>query len=304
MPAFGSISASTLVAQKQANVLCPAGTVTGNLLLLFGLNDEPFGYLTPSGFTALAQPFTPGGMANDIGSGVFYRFATSGDVAGTTSYAMNETGGTGTQPNIVACVRVTGADTSWAPTLVRTNNPAGPPAEPPFLNLNPSGPDAGLAHGGGSTGLITTAANTACQAPVNPTSVAATDYVLRIYMTGDDLATTGKTLSTTAPASWTARGNYISNVSGKFNVGMIVCDRIGAVDTATVTTNHASMFDIYTIAVPAPSAARPGAFLPFFRGPGHHDDELVQRPSGLYVQRRRMPGVRPDGGRDRVLARA
>lgn len=257
MPAFGSIAASTLVVQKQANVLCPASTVAGDLLLIFGCNDEPFGYLTPSGFTALAQPFTPGGMANDIGSGVFYRFATAADVAGTTSYAMNETGGTGTQCNIAACVRVTGANLAWAPTLVRTNDPAGPPTEPPFLNLNPSGPDAGLAHGGTSTGTTAIAANGACQAPVNPTSVAASDYVLRIYMTGDDAAATGKTLSTTAPAGWTARGNYISNVTSKFNVGMIVCDRIGAVDTATVTTNHAAMWDIYTIAVPAPPPPSP-----------------------------------------------
>jgi hypothetical protein len=243
-------------------VLCPTGTATGHLLILFGCNDDPWGYTTPSGFTALAQPFTPGGTANDIGSGVFYRFATSADVAGSTSYAMQETGTSTTQQsNIAACVRVTGADPTWAPTLVRTNDPAGPPAEPPFLNLNPSGPDAGFAHGGGSAGTATIAANSACQSPVNPTSVATTDYVLRIYMTGDDAAGTGKTLSTTAPTNWTARGNYISNVSGKFNVGMIVCDRIGAVDTATVTTNHVSMFDIYTIAIPAPSTSR---FMPFF----------------------------------------
>lgn len=259
MPAFGSISTSTLVAQKQANVLCPAGTVAGNLLVLFGCNDEPFGYLTPAGFLPLAQPFTPGGMANDIGSGMFYRFATSADVAGTTSYAMNETGGSGTQCNIAACVRVTGVDPAWAPTPVRTNDPAGPPTEPPFLNLNPFGPDAGFAHGGGSTGLITTAANAACQSPVNPGSILSTDYVLRVYMSGDDAAATGKTLSTTAPASWTARGNSISNVSAKFNVGMIVCDRIGATDTATVTTNHISMWDIYTIAIPAPRPPDPPA---------------------------------------------
>jgi hypothetical protein len=299
MPAFGSISASTLVAQKQANVLCPTGTATGHLLLIFGCNTDAFGYLTPSGCTALAQPYTPGGMSNDIGSGVFYRFATSGDVAGSTSYAMNETGGTGGNPNIAVCVRVTGVDPAWAPVLIRTDNPA---AAPPFTGLSPSGPDSGLAHGGGSTGTTTTGSGAACQSPVNPTSVAATDYVIRIYMSGDDAAATGKTLSTTAPAGWTARGNYISNVgSSKWNGGMIVCDRIGAVDTATVTTNRASIWDIYTIAIPAPPTINTGQFMPFFGGMGHHADDLEQRPSGLYVQRRRLAGVRSDGGRDRVL---
>jgi hypothetical protein len=124
--------------------------------------------------------------------------------------------------------------------------------------------------------------------------VGATDYVLRVYMTGDDATGTGKTLSTTAPTNWTARGNYISNVSGKFNVGMIVCDRIGAVDTATVTTNHVSIWDVYTISIPAAPAAATGKFLPFFQAPGHHEDELERRPSGLYVQR---PGRRVFGYR-------
>lgn len=287
MPAFGSISASTLVVQQQANVLCPSGTATDDLLVIFGLNDEPFGYLTPSGFAVLGNP---SGVAADIGSAMFYKFATAADVAGTTSYAMKNSGATGNQPGIAACVRITGVDRSYAPTFSNTTP----------TNLNPVSARLGLAHGGGAAGTTTTAANTACQAPANPTTVAATDYVLRVYMTGDDAAGTGKTLSTTAPSGWTARGNFISNVSAKFNVGMIVCDRVGATDTATVTTNHISIFDIYTVSIPA---ATPGRFLPFF-APAHHEDDLVQRPSGLYVQRRRIAGVRPDGGRDRVLVRA
>jgi hypothetical protein len=286
VPAFGSIAVSTLVAQQQANVLCPAGTATNDLLVIFGLNDEPFGYLTPAGFLPLANPSA---VASDIGSAMFYRFATSGDVAGTTSYAMKNSGATGNQPNIAACARITGVDPAWAPTFSNTTP----------TNLNPVSADVGLAHGGGA-GSVTTAANAACQAPANPTSVAATDYVLRVYMSGDDATGTGKTFSTTAPASWTARGSYISNVTGKFNVGMIVCDRIGAVDTATITTNHISIFDVYTIAIPAaPAASTTGKFLPFFRAPGHHEDELERRPSGLYVQRQRVFGYRAPS---RVLA--
>lgn len=44
----------------------------------------------------------------------------------------------------------------------------------------------------------------------------------------------------------------------------------------------------------------PGLFLPFFN-PSHHEDELEKRSSGLYVQRRKISGVKPNGGR-RVLA--
>jgi hypothetical protein len=45
-----------------------------------------------------------------------------------------------------------------------------------------------------------------------------------------------------------------------------------------------------------------GSFMSFF-SMGHHENELEQRPNGLYVQRRKLIGVRPDGG-TRVLARA
>jgi hypothetical protein len=48
-------------------------------------------------------------------------------------------------------------------------------------------------------------------------------------------------------------------------------------------------------------AAATGKFLPFFQAPGHHEDELERRPSGLYVQRRRVFGYR---GPSRVLAKA
>jgi hypothetical protein len=122
-------------------------------------------------------------------------------------------------------------------------------------------------------------------------------------MSGNDTSTTSpaKTM-TSAGGIWTQRGSYISNVSSKFNVGMIVADQIGtAANTTTISTNRVAMFDVYTISIPAPGA--PAGFMPFF-GPGHHEDDLVQRPSGLYVQRRRIAGVRSDGGRDRVLIRS
>lgn len=247
---FGSISASSLVNQLTATVTCPSGTATGDLLLLFGLNDEPFAYLVPSGFTLLGQP---SGVSADVGSGVFYRFATSGDVAGTTTYSMTESGGSGTQGNVAACIRYTGVDSNAFPGAAFVNTSP--------TNLNPTTARIGLAHGGGSGGTTTTAANAACQAPTNPTTVNSTDTVFRVYMSGDNASATGKTMSG-APAGWTQRGSYISNVSGKFNVGMIVCDRAGATDTATITSNLLSIYDIYTVSLPAKTTA--ANFLPFF----------------------------------------
>jgi hypothetical protein len=44
-----------------------------------------------------------------------------------------------------------------------------------------------------------------------------------------------------------------------------------------------------------------GSFMSFFGGPFHHEHELEQRFSGLYVQRRKISGIKPSGGR-RVLA--
>jgi hypothetical protein len=44
----------------------------------------------------------------------------------------------------------------------------------------------------------------------------------------------------------------------------------------------------------------PSMFMPLF-GMGHHEDELEQRSSGLYVQRRKISGIKPNGGK-RVLA--
>lgn len=66
----------------------------------------------------------------------------------------------------------------------------------------------------------------------------------------------------------------------------------------TCTQATANHYTILSVLVYSPVAESPGEFLPFFN---HHEDELVQRPSGLYVQRKVFGFRAPT--RDRVLAR-
>jgi hypothetical protein len=67
-----------------------------------------------------------------------------------------------------------------------------------------------------------------------------------------------------------------------------------------VSIQTSSTSDAMGMLITATNPYSPSAFMPFF---GHHEDELEQRPNGLYVQRRKLIGVRPDGG-TRVLAHA
>jgi hypothetical protein len=64
---------------------------------------------------------------------------------------------------------------------------------------------------------------------------------------------------------------------------------VTGVQSPTCTQATANRYTITAVLIysPAPDTAAPGKFLPFFRAPGHHEDELEQRPSGLYVQRNR-----------------
>jgi len=207
--------------------------------MVFGVNDEAHLYNTPTNFTVLAQPTT---QLTDAGTGVFYRFATSADVAGSTTYTLTENAGTGVQCNIAACIRYTGVDSSQFPLTFNNSTPT---------TANPVSARVGITHN-----TATVAANAQCQAPTNPTTIGASDMVFRAYMTGDDAAATGKTVQA-APAGWTQRGSYVSNVTSKFNVAMVICDQLGATNSSTISTNHISMWDVYTISIPAVLAAPP-----------------------------------------------
>lgn len=245
--AFGSISNSSLTfvgTSRSTTVTCPTGTTTGDLLLLIGQNEAVNPYSTvPTGFTLIAQPTS---NSSDIGSAVWYKFATGSDVAGSTNYTVTE-GSTGTtsQANVAVCVRYTGVDSTQFPLAFN------------FTSNNPSA-GVGLKHN-----TTTTAANAQCPAPTNPTAIGSNDMAVRVYMSGDDATGTGKTITGSPPSGWSQRGSYITNNSGKYNQATVVVDRLGALDSATISTNHLSMWDIYTIVLPGvPSPTN--QFMPFF----------------------------------------
>jgi hypothetical protein len=297
-PAFASSSVGIAsgASNSTVSVTCPTGTSPGALLLFFAANDAANSYsswsasLTPvycSNGTDFPTPTD--GHQGDIGSGSWYRFADGTDVAGSTTYSVTKLGAATAQPNLLFCLRYTGVDPAQFPGTAPTIN---------TTNKTAIGTKRAYKMGPNTT----TAANAACPAPVNPTSIVATDTVVRAYVFGSDATNSSITLGTT-PAGFTKRGGTTAQtaVAAKFNVGMLVADITGTTSpgVATTTCNVVGMWDIFTFALPATPDVTAG-FMPFF-GMGHHDDELTQRPSGLYVQRRRIAGVRPDGGRDRVL---
>jgi hypothetical protein len=296
-PAFGSFSVGIAQAaggdNSNVSVLCPTGIQVGDLMLFFACNDAVNVYTNQSAtLTPLYRPNPTDqpslGYQGDLGSASWYRFATGADVAGSTSYTVNKNPATTTsQPNIVVCARYTGVDPNAFPGGAASINVTNKTAIAPRW-----------AYDQGPNTLIS--ANAACPAPTNPSqSIVATDLVVRCFMVGQDVAGTGMTMSA-APAGWTKRTSTttITQTSAKFNVGIALLDQVGATDTSTINASMIGMWDNYTVSLPAPPP--PAGFMPFF-GARHHEDDLVQRPSGLYVQRRRIVGVRPDGGRDRVL---
>jgi len=251
---FGSVSANHVLTGTVTSVTCPTGTVTGDLLVFFACNDGPNIYsswdatLTPL-YVPNATDFTAdAGHQQDLGSASWFRFATPSDVAGTTTYSATKAGTASTQPNLMVCVRYGGALGSFAAGTATLNS------------STPSAIASNWAYRQGFTPGVTygvTGANTACPAPVNPSgTINATDLVLRAYVFGSDATNSGFTMSA-APAGWTQRGSgsTITSDATKFNVGMLICDRLGVTDTGTATASVAGNFDIYTAsfrAVPPP----------------------------------------------------
>lgn len=241
MPAtFRSISVGiTTTTGTTSSVTCPSGVQTGDLLLFYAANDAPNVYSSATGGLTVID--SPTSETFDLGTGSWYKIATGSDVAGSTSYTFTKAGSSNAQPRLVVCLAYSGFDPSaW--------------------------PLASTKHAytqGSKTAAIN--AGTPCPTPGNPSSVAATDLVLRVYAFGSDVSGTGITLSG-PPSGWTQRGTSSTtrtDEASKFNVALMICDRVGATDTATVTSNKKGSFDSYTIAIPALPPAR-NQFMPFF----------------------------------------
>lgn len=235
--AFGSISNSSLTyvgSARQTTVTCPSGTQPGDLLIIVAQNEAPDTFAVPTGFTLLAQPVN---TSNDVGSAVFYKFATGSDTGGSTTYTVAETqSGTTAQTIVAVCIRYVGVDSSKFPLAFdpSTNNPS------EFV---------GLTHG-----TTTVAANAQCPAPTNPAgTVGPSDLLVRVYMSGNDSTDTGKTITGSPPAGWTQRGSYITNNSNKYNQATVIVERAGAADSATISSNKVSMWDVYTFILPTAS---------------------------------------------------
>lgn len=253
---FGSLSASHVISGTVVTATCPTGTVPGDLLVFFACNDGPNIYstwdatLTPLYVPTAADFSADAGHQQDLGSASWFRFATVADVAGTTTYTATKAGSASTQPNQIVCIRYGGALGGYSPGAATLNS------------STPSAIASNWAYRQGFTPGVTyglTSANAACPAPVNPTdTINPTDLVLRAYAFGSNATNSGFTMSA-APAGWTQRGSgsTITSDTTKFNVGMLICDRFGATDTATVTASVAGNFDIYTAVFQATPVPQP-----------------------------------------------
>lgn len=245
--AFASIAATNLTTKAlSVQAPCPTGTQPGDLLLVIGQNIASYTYDTPSGCSVLAMPNDDGSV--DVGSSVFYRFADATDIPGSTTYTLHEDSGTSTaQVNVGVTVRYTGVDPNQFPLAwnASSNNPSA---------------RVGLKHN-----TTTTSGGSQCPAPTNPTgTVGPNDLVVRIYLSGCDTKNQAITFSGSPPTNWTQRGSYITSASSSlYAQGMLVLDRTGAVDSATISNNRVSMWDIYTIVLPG-VAGSANQFMPFF----------------------------------------
>jgi MSHA biogenesis protein MshQ len=88
-------STSTLssTAATSYSVTVPSGVLVGDFMLFVGSNNPGTGGGNPSGWTYLASNITSGTNGNTVlGFSLWYRIATSADVAGSTSYTWTVTG--------------------------------------------------------------------------------------------------------------------------------------------------------------------------------------------------------------------
>lgn len=220
-------------------VTCPVGTVTGDLMLFFAGDSRPTAFGTvPTGWTLITKPT---GTSTNLGSACWYKFATGSDVGGTTSYTATY-GGTSC-PNVGTIFTYTGTNHSLFP-LAATKY--------------------GLAHG--------TASSLTSTVPINPSSVAPTDLVLRMYVAGFTTSGTGRTING-PPAGWIPRGvdalgvNSLgpTKITSGFQVGMVAGDLLAGFDLLTAASSPAAVWDVYTIALPAqpPPPGVMAQFMPF-----------------------------------------
>jgi hypothetical protein len=215
-------------------VICPVGTTTGDLMLFFAADSRPTAFGTvPTGWTLLTKP---SGTSTNLASACWYKIATGSDVAGTTSYTATAGGTSG--PIVGAILTYTGINSTLFPRAATKY---------------------GLTHG-------TTSATTS-SVPTNPTSLGATDLVLRAYIAGFTASGTGRTLGA-SPAGWTPRGTGSlgpTAISSGFQVGMVVGDQLAGFDLLTTTSSPAAVWDVYTVAIPAkpPPPGVMAQFMPF-----------------------------------------
>lgn len=224
----------------------------GDALVLCCINSGPQTFSTPSGFV-LKQSGT---INSNLAAYVFTKQATG-----------TETGNLTITPAASAVcaagmLRYTGAHLNSANQIRST------------ISTNSSTTNA----------TTSTAAGTLSPAPLSST------LVVRCYCWSQSTASTSMALSNPG-GTWATRLNLVTN-SSTFNCGMVLADKLAGTDNQTVTASGSNATGSWLVADIAIDMSPAAQFLPMFSGLGHHPDELEQRPSGLYVQRRRSFGYR------------
>lgn len=109
-PILGSTSTAQITIDIQSiNIVAPAGTSTGDLLIAAISTDGAETFATPSGWTLIQQGFRLGNDSFDATIAVFYRIADASDVPLSTVYTFNWGSN---QRAVGAILRYTGIDTS------------------------------------------------------------------------------------------------------------------------------------------------------------------------------------------------
>lgn len=263
---FASIS-TTVNSTKTlgAAVTVPAGAV-GDLMLCCAVNAAVKPYNALTNWTPI-EPIAST-TTSTTALGWWYRYATGTDTNPTPAWS------TTTNACVAAIVRYSGV-LSTAMTSIAANR-----------------------HG---YVLGTTVSTTSVQPPAlaGATSV---DLIVDIWAFGESIRTGGTNSASAvaglpslsgAPAGWTQRGVMGTGVGGtgptnasgatSWNVGLVIADRLGAVDRPTVSstsnpTDEGSKWIAASLALSAtspPSLVAPGQF---FNVMHHHQPEPAERP--------------------------
>lgn len=113
-------SATTAQGGPSTVINVPAGTVNGDVLLLFGSNAGPYAYTTPTGWTLLENPVEGG----DGETALFYRIASSEPA----SYTLTAAGNIGDIVTMVCYSGATGGVRSHSQSVVSPGTSGSPVA--------------------------------------------------------------------------------------------------------------------------------------------------------------------------------